>query len=175
MLKVRRQRKRKDRKKEKKHTNLIARIQARASSPAISFACLKLHHAAKGKKYKICSISQYYVTINHATHRLKRNISRAVSNANKGKKSDVNSENIFCRKNFNAEERVTFQNIFSSMADFRDVISVLPKKLIDRQKSRSLSLFFYCHRSRFCNFKKAAACELTGTEKGRDFQFNLFL
>ena len=36
-------------KKEKKHTNSIARIQARASSPAVSFACLKLHHAAKEK------------------------------------------------------------------------------------------------------------------------------
>ena len=43
-----------------------------------------------------------------------------------GKKSDVNRENIFCRKKFKAEESVTFQNIFSSMADFRDVVSVLP-------------------------------------------------
>ena len=77
-------------KKEKKHTNSIARFQARASSPAVSFACLKLHHAAKEKKYKICSISEYYVTISHLTHRLKRNTSRAVSNANKGKKSDFN-------------------------------------------------------------------------------------
>ena len=34
------------------------------------------HHAAKEKKYKICSISEYYLTINHATHRLKRNTSR---------------------------------------------------------------------------------------------------
>ena len=41
-------------------------------------------------------------------------------------KSDVNRANIFCRKNFKAEESVTFQNIFSSMADFRDVVSVLP-------------------------------------------------
>ena len=41
-------------------------------------------------------------------------------------KSDVNRANIFCRKNFKAEESVTFQNIFSSMADFRDVASVLP-------------------------------------------------
>ena len=39
-------------KKEKKHTNSIARFQARASSPAVSFACLKLHNAAKEKKYK---------------------------------------------------------------------------------------------------------------------------
>ena len=84
------------------------------------------HHAAKEKKYKICSISEYYVTISHLTHRLKRNTSRAVSNANKGKKSDDNRENIFCRKKFKAEENVTFQNIFSLMADFRDVVSVLP-------------------------------------------------
>ena len=50
-----------------------------------------------------------------------------VSNANKGKKkSDVNRENIFCRKKFKAEESVTLQNIFSSVADFRDVVSVLP-------------------------------------------------
>ena len=55
-------------------------------STAASFPCLKLHHPANEKKYKICSISEYYVTINHATHRLKRNTSRAVSNANKGKK-----------------------------------------------------------------------------------------
>ena len=41
-------------------------------------------------------------------------------------KSDVNRANIFCRKNFKAEESVTFQNIFSSMADFRYVVSVLP-------------------------------------------------
>ena len=42
------------------------------------------------------------------------------------KKSDVNRANIFCRKNFKAEESVTLQNIFSSVADFRDVVSVLP-------------------------------------------------
>ena len=32
----------------------------------------------------------------------------------------------FAEKHFKAEESVTFQNIFSSMADFRDVVSVLP-------------------------------------------------
>ena len=37
----------KSRKVKKKHTNSIARIQARSSSPAVSFACLKLYHAAK--------------------------------------------------------------------------------------------------------------------------------
>ena len=56
-------------KKEKKHTNSIARIRARASPPAVSFACVKLHNAVKKKKSKICSISEYYVTINHASHR----------------------------------------------------------------------------------------------------------
>ena len=47
MLKVGRKRKRK---KEKKHTNSIARIRARTSSPTVSFVCLKLHHATKGNK-----------------------------------------------------------------------------------------------------------------------------
>ena len=62
MLKVGRKRKRKERKKDKKHTNSIARIRARASSsnssPTVSFACLKLHHAAKETKHKIRSISE---------------------------------------------------------------------------------------------------------------------
>ena len=72
MLKVGRKRKRKERKKDKKHTNSIARIQARASRPAVSFACLKLHQVAKTPKYKTRSISEYYVRNNHATHRLKK-------------------------------------------------------------------------------------------------------
>ena len=59
MPKVGRKRKRKERKKKKKHTNSIARIRARASPPTVSFACLKLHHAAKETKYKIRSISTY--------------------------------------------------------------------------------------------------------------------
>ena len=66
MLKVGRKRKR------KKHTNSIARIRARASRRAVSFAGLKLHHAAKKTKYKIPTISEYYVANNHATHRLKK-------------------------------------------------------------------------------------------------------
>ena len=61
MLKVGRKRKRKEKKKEKKHTNSIARIRMPETSPR-----------SQGKKYKICSISEYYVTINHATHRLKK-------------------------------------------------------------------------------------------------------
>ena len=48
MLKVnRKEKERKERKKEEKHTNSIARIRPRASRPTVSFACLKLHHAAK--------------------------------------------------------------------------------------------------------------------------------
>ena len=43
----------------------------------------------------------------------------------KVKQSDVNRANIFCQKKIKAEESMTFQNIFSSMADFRDVVSVL--------------------------------------------------
>ena len=77
-----------------------------------------------------------------------------------------------------------------SVTDFPDVVSVLPaarllnpsrifvaekKKLIDRGKSRSLSLLFDCHRSRARNIKEGAACELIGAKKGRNFQFNLFL
>ena len=58
MLKVGRKRIRIERKKDKKHTNPIARIRARASRPAVSFACLKVHHVAKKTKYKIRSISE---------------------------------------------------------------------------------------------------------------------
>ena len=44
------------------------------------------------------------------------------------KKSDVNRscKPSFAEKHFKAEESVTLQNIFSSVADFRDVVSVLP-------------------------------------------------
>ena len=43
--------------------------------------------SCQGKKIQICSISECYVTINHANRRgLERNTSRVVSNANKGKK-----------------------------------------------------------------------------------------
>ena len=48
MLKVARKRKRKERKKEEKRTNSIARIRARASPPAVIFACLKLHNPGGG-------------------------------------------------------------------------------------------------------------------------------
>ena len=74
MLRVgrKRKRKRKERKGNKNDTNSIASIRARTSRPPISFACLKLDHAAKKTKYKIHSISEYYVTNNHATHRLKK-------------------------------------------------------------------------------------------------------
>ena len=50
----------------------------------------------------------------------------------------------------------------------------LCKKLIDRQKSRRLSLFFDCHRSRFRNIKKAAACELISAKKGAIFSLIYF-
>ena len=54
----------------------------------------------------------------------------------KVKKSDVNRANIFCWKKIKAEESMTFQNIFSSMADFRDVLSVLlAAQLIKASKS----------------------------------------
>ena len=92
-------------------------------------------------------------------------------------------------KKTKTEESVTFQNIFSLIADFRDVVSVLPaarllnpsrifvadkKKLIDRGKSRSLSLLFDCHRSQARNIKKAAAWELIGAKKGAIFSLIYF-
>ena len=40
-------------------------------------------------------------------------------------KSKVNRANIFCRKKIKVEGSVIFQNIFSWMTDFRDVVSVL--------------------------------------------------
>ena len=129
MLKVGRERKRKerkkDRKKDKKHTNSIARIRARASRPAVSRAWN--FTTQPRTMYKTRSISEYYVRNNYATHRLK-NTSHTVSNANKTKKkSNVNFANIIVlQKKIKAEESVTFQNIFSSLADFRDVVSVLP-------------------------------------------------
>ena len=75
------------------------------------------------------------------------------------------------------------------MADFRDVVSVLTaarlikasrifvakQKLIDREKPRSLSWLFDCHRSRARNINEAVACKLIGAKKGRNFQFNLCL
>ena len=97
----------------------------------------------------------------------------------KVKKSDFNCTNIFLQKKIKAEESVTFQNSFSSMADFPDVASVLPaarlikveslwlcKKLIDREKPMSLTWLFDCHRSRARNINVAAACELIGAKKG---------
>ena len=72
MRKVGRKRKRKKRKVDKKHTNSMSRTQDRASRPAVSFAYLKVHHAAKNTKYKTRSISECYVRNNHATNRLKK-------------------------------------------------------------------------------------------------------
>ena len=103
MLKVKRKRKRKDGTKEKKYTNSIARIQQLLASRAWNFTT-----QPRKKKYKICSISEYYVTINHATHRgLKRNTSRAVSNANKGKKKVtlIDRANHLLQKNILKQKR----------------------------------------------------------------------
>ena len=58
------------------------------------------------------------------------------------------------------------------------IFVAVQKKLIDREKPRSPSWFFDCHRSRAPNVKKATACELIeliGAKKGRNFKFNLFL
>ena len=59
----------KERKKEKKHTNSIARIRVGASPPAVSFACLKLHHAASRKQD---TLDRRISCHDHATHRLKK-------------------------------------------------------------------------------------------------------
>ena len=76
MLKVGRKRNRKERKKEKKHTR------------------------SQGNKFRSLN-----VRINHATHRLKKkHFSRAVTNANKGKKSDFNRASIFCKKKLKPKE-----------------------------------------------------------------------
>ena len=74
------------------------------------------------------------------------------------------------------------------MADFRDVVSVLPaarlikasrifvalQKLIDREKSGSRSWRFHCYRSQARNIKKGAACELIGAKKGAIFSLIYF-
>ena len=86
-----------EKKRKKKHTNSIAGIRARASPPAVSFACLKLYHASKETKNKIPPISEYYVTITRPTV-WKRNTSHVVSNVNKGNKREVNRANIFAKK-----------------------------------------------------------------------------
>ena len=73
MLKVGRKRKRKERKTKNTQTQLPGFELALLDQLFNSFACLKLHHAAKKTKYKTRSISEYYVRNNHATHRLKKN------------------------------------------------------------------------------------------------------
>ena len=121
--KKRKEKRKKESEKEDK-LNCLDRVRALASSPAVSFACLKLHHAAKETKYKICSISQlYYIRITRPTVR-KRNTSHAVLNANNGKKVKLIVQMSFAEKS-KAEGSLNFQTIFSLMADFRDVVSVL--------------------------------------------------
>ena len=51
----------------------------------------------------------------------------------KKKNSEINHANIFCWKIY-AEESVIFQKIFSSMADFRDIVSVMPCSATDKSK-----------------------------------------
>ena len=81
------------------------------------------------------------------------------------KAGDVNCANIFGRKKLK-QKRVWPPKRHSSMADFRDVvlpavrlikasrIFVAVEKLIDHEKSRSLSWLFDCHRSRARNIKE---------------------
>ena len=72
MLKVGRKRKRKERETKNTQTQLPGFELALLDQLFNSFACLKLHHAAKKTKYKTRSISEYYVRNNHATNRLKK-------------------------------------------------------------------------------------------------------
>ena len=84
---------------------------------------------------------------------------------------------------------MTLQNI--SRADFCDVVwcchacsptnkgkqnifDAVRKKLIDREKSRSPSWLFDCHRCWALNIKKAATCELIGAKKGAIFSLIYF-
>ena len=49
------------------------------------------------------------------------------------KNSEINRPNIFCWK-IKAEGSVIFQKVFSSMADFRDIVSVMPCSATDKGK-----------------------------------------
>ena len=131
--------KRKERKRKNKQTQLpgfeLALLRQLLASRAWNFTTRKQN-------------TRYYVTITWLAV-WNRNTSHAVSKADKGeKKSEVNRAIIFCKKEIKAELIVTFQKIFSLMADFLDVVSVLPcnptnkgkknlcvcaKKLIDRE------------------------------------------
>ena len=61
MLKVGRKRKRKERKTKNTQTQLPGFELALLDQLFNSFACLKLHHAAKKTKYKTRSISEYLI------------------------------------------------------------------------------------------------------------------
>ena len=133
--------KRKERKRKNKQTQL----------PGFELALLRQLLASRAWNFTTQPRKQntrYYVTIKWPAV-WNRNTSHAVSKANKGeKKSEVNRAIIFCKKEIKAELIVTFQKIFSLMADFLDVVSVLPcnptnkgkknlcvcaKRLIDRE------------------------------------------
>ena len=84
MLKV--GRKKKKERKRKAHKLDCLDLCSRACLPAVSFACLKLHHVAKETKYKVGSICEYHVTIKHETHHLKKkHFSRGFINVAKKK------------------------------------------------------------------------------------------
>ena len=99
MLKVGKKRKRKERKKErererkkekkerererkkereKAHKLDCLDLCSRACLPAVSFACLKLHHVAKETKFKIGSISEY-MSRSNTRPVLKRNTFHVIS------------------------------------------------------------------------------------------------
>ena len=73
-------------------------LRARASRPAVSFACLNLTTQPRKQNTRhVRSLNIMSVTITRPTVS-KRNTSHTVSNANKILKSEVNRANIFCRK-----------------------------------------------------------------------------
>ena len=83
---------------------------------------------------------------------------------------------------------MTFQNIFSPMADFGDVVSVLPaarlikasrifvaeQKANRRWEIKEYFLAFWLSLGGASNVKEAAACELIGARKGAIFSLFYF-
>ena len=175
----------KKRKKDKKHTKL----DCQDSSSRFSASCwLRVPETSpRSKENKIQDTFDIWILCQEQLRNPpsgKETLLTRFQTQMRCKKVTLIVQISFAEKNYSRRECD-----LPSMADFRDVVSVLPaarlirqveslllkKKLIDREKSRSLSWLSDCHRSRARKIKEAAACELIGTKKGRNFQFNLFL
>ena len=150
-------------KKRKTDKHSIARIRTRSSPPAVSFACRKLHQAAKETICRIRFIFEYH---DHLTHRLrKKHFSRGCKYKYRYKETVKLIVRTSFAQKIKAEGSVTFQNIFSSMADFRAVVSVLPcsptnkgkKNLWSCAENANRQLAFVDFWLLSCNIKTAAA------------------